>query len=65
MSNRDEQGYYKPTKTFKMPKTFKRMAAAIGDKELRDHWNRMCIQATMQSLDRPVKEKKNGRNQES
>lgn len=58
MANKTEDGRYIPTKTFKMTKTFKRIGASIGSKELRDHWNSMAIQAIIGSEDRPVKEKK-------
>jgi hypothetical protein len=57
MVTKNEQGRYVPNKTFKMPKTMKRIGASIANKELRDHWKFLAIQATIGSEDRPVKKK--------
>lgn len=57
MAQKNEQGRYVPSKTFKMPKTIKRIGASIANKELRDHWKFLAIQATIGSEDRPAKEK--------
>ncbi len=62
-SKRREDGTLIPTKTFKMPKTFKRIGASITNKEMRDAWNRAAIQAVLMSQETVEKKKKslNGR----
>ena len=55
-------GLYVPSKTFKMPKTFKRMGASIVSKEARDAFKNAMIQAVLMGQDKPVKEKKTNPN---
>jgi len=47
----------KPTKNFKMPSVFKYLMSTITNKGQRDVYKSIAIQATLQSLIKPVKEK--------
>lgn len=48
----------KPTKTFKMSKTTKRIAASIVDPVLRSAFKNAMIQAQLSSEEQPTRDKK-------
>ena len=58
ISARKEDGTMIPTKTFKMPKTMKRIEASTVNRAQREGFHQASIQAVLGSLEVPVKEKK-------